>query len=645
MCGIAGAINWGSLESLTAMIDLQAHRGPDDQGLWQGRRADGGWVGLGARRLAILDRSPNGHMPMTTPDGNFTIVYNGEIFNYPALRVELEQKGYRFRSGSDTEAILYLYAEDGPGCVRRLNGMFALAIWDKPRQQLFLARDPFGIKPLYYSQRGARFAFASEAKALLSLPDVARTVNMIALRQYLTFLWVPDPLTIFEGIAKIPPGHHATYRADALELTRYWDLEFPSARAPFENDETELANELRDRLLASIRAQMLSDVPVAAFLSAGIDSSSIVAGMAQASSHPVRTFTIGFPRASRLGETTLDDTEVARQTAAHFGCQHTEIQAEPDAASLLPKLVWHMDEPTADPAIIMAYLINREASQDVTVLLSGVGGDELFAGYRKYRAHELANHYRRIPGVLRRELIEPAAAALPDLSRTRFKGHVRLLKKMFRSASLPPVARFIRDSIYLTPEQQANLLVVPPDGAVWLPHEDAFRRMAHADFLNQMLYVDMKTFMVSLNLNYNDKMSMASSTEVRVPFLERELVEWVASNVSPRLKLRGRTTKYLLREAMRPLLPATVLRQPKAGFGAPIDYWLRHDLAPMVDDLLSEQGLRQRGLFDAGAVRQMICQQRTGRVDWSLQIWQLLTLEIWFRTFIDGGPAMPVGMT
>jgi asparagine synthase (glutamine-hydrolysing) len=465
--------------------------------------------------------------------------------------------------------------------------------------------------------------------------------------QYLTFLWVPDPLTMFEGISKIPPGHYAVYRDNSLDLTRYWDLTVPAAGATFQAKEGDLIAELRDRLLATVRSQMLSDVPVAAFLSAGIDSSSILAGMAEAAHQPVRTFTIGFPPEYRRGENTLDDPAVARRTAAHFGCRHTEIQVEPDVADLLPKLIWHMDEPTADPAIIMAYLINREAGKDATVLLSGVGGDELFAGYRKYRAHYLANHYRRIPRLLRRDVIEPAIQAFPSLSQTRLNGHVRLMKKMSRSASLPPIERFIMDSVYLTPEQQEHLLADAGRGQRMhsvprSPHDDAFTSVAHADFLNQMLYVDMKTFMVSLNLNYNDKMSMANSTEVRVPFLDRELVEWVALHVSPQMKQRGRTSKYILREAMRPLLPADVLRQPKAGFGAPIDRWLRHDLVALVDDLLGEVSLRQRGLFDVDAVRRMIGQQRHGRIDWSLQIWQLLTLELWFRTFVDTDPHMTV---
>lgn len=640
MCGIVGSVNWGDGPTLARMNDVQAHRGPDDRGVWERRTPKGEGVGLASTRLSILDLSPAGHMPMSTGDGRLTIVYNGEVYNYPQLRRDLESKGYQFRSRSDTEAVLYLYQEYGPECVRHLNGMFAIAIWDDLNQQLFLARDHFGIKPLYYCHQRERLAFASEIKSLLPLPGLERRINLAALQQYLTFLWVPDPLTILEGIYKLPAGHYATFREGNFKIVQYWDLRFPDADYEFRASEAELADELRERFTAGVQAQMLSDVPLGAFLSAGLDSSSIVAAMAAKASEPVRTFTISFPEKYRKGELTLDDTAVARRTAEHFGCRHTEILVEPDVVDLLPKLVWHMDEPTADPAIITAYLVNREARKDVTVLLSGVGGDELFAGYRKYQAHYLAERYRRIPNILRRDLIEPAITALPAFRGTALKGYVRLAKKMARSGSLLPQDRFIMDSVYLTKAQQQQLygdaLSSRINGAdPGQQHREHFRQVAHADFLNQMLYVDTKTFMCSLNLNYNDKMSMASSVEVRVPFLDRELAEWVAWNVPPHLKLHQGTTKHILREAMRPLLPLEVLQQKKAGFGAPADYWVAHDLQEMVDDLLSESNLSKRGMFNPKAVRRLVDEHRSGREDWSLQIWQFLTLELWMQTFID----------
>jgi asparagine synthase (glutamine-hydrolysing) len=640
MCGIVGAINWGDSETVARMNNVQAHRGPDDEGIWESRLPDGGFVGLGSRRLAILDLSPAGHMPMSTPNGRFTITYNGEVYNYPELRHELELKGHRFRSRSDTEAVLYLYQEHGASSVTRLKGMFAFAIWDDERKELFIARDHFGIKPLYYCRQDARFAFASEIKALLEIPEMPRRMNLNALNQYMTFLWVPDPLTIFDQIVKLPAGHCAFYRDGNLRVEQYWDLKFPAADHDFEPNEAELTAELRERFTASVKSQLLSDVPLGSFLSAGLDSSSIVAAMSEVTSAPARTYTIAFPPKYRRGEVTLDDTNVARRTAQHFGCDHTEIVVEPDVVDLVPRLVWHMDEPVADPAIIAAYLVNREARKTVTVLLSGVGGDELFAGYRKHAAYDLAQKYQRIPSALREKIIEPLVMALPSMRGTSVKGHIRLAKKMARSASLSPRDSFLMNSTYLTDDQK-ELLYVPivresiNGNGSWSRHMDYFERVSGADFLNQMLYLDTKAFMVSLNLTYNDKMSMASSVEVRVPFLDWQLAEWVASNVPPSLKLHGNTTKHILREAMRPLLPREVLEQKKAGFGAPADHWLANDLKEMVDDLLSETNLKNRGLFNPAAVRLLVEEQRSGRQDWSAQVWQFLTLELWMRTFID----------
>lgn len=639
MCGIAGAVNWGNRETLTRMVQIQHHRGPDDGGVWETALRDGQWVGLGSRRLSILDLTSAGHMPMSTTDGDYTIVYNGEIYNFSSLRAELEARGYKFRSNTDTETVLYLYQEFGAACLNKLNGMFALAIWDHGRQELFLARDHFGIKPLYYVLQGDKLAFASEAKALLLLPDIERKLDLTALNQYLAFLWVPEPLTLFANIRKLPAGHYAVFKERALQLHQYWDLRFPETSHAYSDDLRELAAEVREHLCRAVRSQMLSDVPVGAFLSAGLDSSSIVSCMARASSSPISTYTIAFPENQRRGEVTLDDTAVARRTAEYFGCRHTEILVEPDVVSLLPKLVWHMDEPTADPAIIAAYLVNREARKSSTVLLSGVGGDEVFAGYRKYRAHYLAERYQKVPTALRRHVLEPLVQSIPTLRGTAWKGYVRLAKKMARSGSLPPKERFVLDGTYLTDDQRGALLT--DEFARALEHDarerhmEWFANIESADFLNQMLYVDSKTFMVSLNLNYNDKMSMASSVEVRVPFLDREFVEWAACHISPEMKLHGGKMKYILRQAMCDDLPPEVLDQPKMGFGAPVDYWLAGGVGEMVDDLLSPDQVRKRGIFDPLAVSKLIRRQRSGQEDWSMQLWQLLTLEIWLRTFMD----------
>ena len=647
MCGIVGLVNWGDRETLERMNDLQAHRGPDDWGVWEGRFPCGSWVGLGNRRLSIIDLSAAGHMPMSNAEGTIVITYNGELYNAPELRRHLESKNRAFRSKTDTEVVLQLYEEEGPSCLKRLNGMFAFCICDLRNgpnsPSLFMVRDQFGVKPFYYLHHGNRLAFASEVKSLLGLPGFEPRMDLEALHQYLTFLWVPDPKTLLQDVRKLPAGHYALFQSGQLTIERYWDLELPDRNAGFpEADEEALAEELRERFRRSVRGQMVSDVPIGAFLSAGLDSSSIVAMMAEASSHPVRTYTISFPRDHMIGEHTLDDPAVSRQVAQRFGCEHHEIAVEPKVADLLPRLIWHMDEPVADPAIILTYLICREASSSVKVLLSGIGGDELFAGYRKYYAHNWAKVYRMLPSALRRGVVSPLIRALPAMRGTPFKGMVRLANKMVRSGSLSPQDAFLMNCTYLDGAHKAQLYSSELNDRLssfdaWMQHRLHFGRVSHAEFLNQMLYLDLKAFMVSLNLNYNDKMSMASSIEVRVPFLDPELAHFAACRVPPRLKLRGflrPVTKYIFRKAQQSILPKQVLSQPKAGFGAPIDHWLAHDLSEMVDDLLSESQLRKRGLFKPSAVRSLVAAHRSGKADWSLQVWQLLTLEIWMQTYL-----------
>ena len=646
MCGIHGLANCGNREILKRMELIQTHRGPDDGGIWERHFPDGSYMGLGSRRLAILDLSSAGHMPMRNEDGTVWITYNGEIYNFAELREGLRRKGRTFSSGTDTEVVLHLYEEEGAECVKRLNGMFALAICDfrSGVPKLFLARDHFGVKPLYYFHSGQRFGFASEVKALLQVPEVEASIDPQALHQYLTFLWVPDPKTIFRGIYKLPAGHSATFAEGNLKIERYWDLHFPSEDHEYLLSEKDLADEVQARFRRSVEAQMISDVPVGAFLSAGLDSSSIVAMMARTARRPLRTYTVTFPEKYRVGENALDDPAVATRFAHSIGAENERIVVEPDVVTLLPRLTWHMDEPTADPAIIPSYLVCRQARKNATVMLSGVGGDELFAGYRKHAAHYWAELYRWLPQPAR-SWIDSGARGLPGMRGSAAKGAVRLAKKMARSASLPGVDRFIMNCTYLDLPQKQWLYSTEMSEAVGdynpaTAHLSAFERVADADFLNRMLYLDTKIFMTSLNLNYNDKMSMASSVEVRVPFLDRELAEFVAWNVPPKLKLKGRlrpSTKYIFRKAMKDVLPREVLSQPKAGFAAPIDYWLANDLKEMVDDVLSETRVRNRGLFRAEAVRTLIQEHRSGRSDWSMQIWQLLTLELWSQAFLDRG--------
>ncbi|HYK50853.1 MAG TPA: asparagine synthase (glutamine-hydrolyzing), partial [Terriglobales bacterium] len=456
MCGISGLANWGDAEILARMTHVQTHRGPDDSGLWERRFPDGSYIGLGSRRLAILDLSPDGHMPMSNEDGLVWITYNGEIYNFADLRRELEAKGHRFRSHADTEVVIHLYEEYGVDCLNRLNGIFAFAISDLrgSSPKLFLARDHFGVKPFYYCERDGKLAFASEVKALLEVPGIDASINREALDQYLTFLWVPDPATMFEGIRKLPAGHYALWQNGTLKINQYWDLTFPDAEHTFERQQDDLVEEIRERFCSSVEQQMVSDVPIGAFLSAGLDSSSIVAAMAR--KQLVRTYTITFPAKYRVGESTIDDPAVPERLARKLGCEHHEIVVEPDVVGLLPKLTWHMDEPTADPAIITAYLVCHEARKQATVLLSGVGGDELFAGYRKHVAHAWAQEYQRVPGFAR-SAAESALLALPGFRGSSMKGSVRLAKKMARSAALSPADAFIRNCTYFDAQQRAAL--------------------------------------------------------------------------------------------------------------------------------------------------------------------------------------------
>ena len=579
-------------------------------------------------------------MPMSTDDGRFTIAYNGELYNFPALRTELEAKGHVFRSKGDTEVALAAYREWGPDCLQRFNGMFAMAVWDAQEHALFLARDHFGIKPLYVARLPGGVAFASEAKALLELPEIEAAVDSRALAQYLAFLWVPEPGSIFRGIEKLPAAHYCLVRGGASEYVRWWDVRFPPAsEPPSARSLQDVAAELRTRLAAAVERQMLADVPVGAFLSAGLDSSSVVAAMTAASTTPVRTFTVASPPGQARGAYGADDPEVARRTAERFGCLHQSLLLEADVAELLPRLAWHLDDPVADPAVLAAYLVSEAASEDVTVLLSGMGGDELFAGYRKYWAHYLALTYQRLPRSLRTHLLEPLAAWVPLMTGTRLAPAIRLVKKMARSGSLPPVDRFVADGMRLDGGEVAALLAddlreEACAGDLREAHLNAFARVADADPLDQMLYVDMVTFMPSLNLLYSDRTSMAASVEVRVPFLDRELVEWVNASVPPRFKLAGSTTKRVLREAMGEVVGREVLRQPKAGFGAPVDVWLRGELREMLGDLLSPDRVRRRGFFRPAAVQDLLERHEAGREELSYQLWQLLAFEVWAERFL-----------
>ncbi len=645
MCGIAGIISTNPVARIRPMLDSIEHRGRDDEGVWtsgeiddEGRRAC-----LGHRRLSIIDTSAAGHQPMLSEDGRFVLTFNGEIYNYLEVKKDLEARGHRFRTGTDTEVLLAAFVEWGEGCLPRLNGMFAFAIWDAAERKLTVARDRLGIKPLYYANvpgangASASFIFASEVKAILATDMVERALDAEALNQFLTFLWTPDPHTLFRGVKKLPPAHVLTWHKNEIEVREWWDVSFD------EVDEGRGEDWWRERVLETldrvVRMEMVADVPLGSFLSGGIDSSSIVALMKNHSGgRKVSTYTIGIEASDLRYDIIPDDVVWARRVNELLDTDYHEIMLKPDVAELLPKLVYHMDEPAIDMAI-PSYLVSRAARETLTVMLSGMGGDEVFAGYPRQMAMRLASALDPVPSLIRRPLMKTVATVLPGGLPGKLTAPLRNAKKFARSAALDFENRYLGYGTYFTDEAKQRLysdaLREATSGLdAYRHHRRYFERVRKAAPLNQLLYVDLKTFLPCLNLTTTDKTSMAANLEVRVPFLNYELVE-LAARMPPNLKLRGLKRKYILKRAAERLLPKEVVWRKKAGFGAPIRSWLRGPLKPMVEDLLSEETVRRRGLFDPREVRRIVAANLSGREDYNLQVFQLLTLELWQRTFID----------
>ncbi len=624
MCGIAGLWGRASQPVLEAMLAQIAHRGPDGSGV-----EISGSIGLGHRRLAIIDLSPAGRQPMSSSDGCIWITFNGEIYNYRELRRELQLHGHAFRSSSDTEVIIAAYREWGERCVERLNGMFAFAIWDSSRRRLFLARDRLGIKPLYYADTPLGFAFASEVKALLPTGLIPE-VDLAALNKYLTFLWVPDPDTLFKGVSKLPPAHWMVIDdSGRRELKEYWDISF---QEDFTLSERQWADRLLQQMRKSVQSQLVSDVPLGAFLSGGIDSSSIVALMSE--QERVHTYTVGFSRQDLAYDIVPDDLRYAREVGKLFQTDYHEAEVRPEVIHLLPRLVWHMDEPIADPAIITSYLICKAARQTLTVLLSGMGGDEVFAGYPRHLAVRLAEFYNLVPRCLSDTITTRLPASVPG----SFNAMFRNLKKLSKSAAKPFEERYLGFGTYFTDEEKARLFTPELNGALtgmdaYERHRYYFQRVEREHWINRMLYIDLKLFNPCLNLAYTDKTSMAASLEVRVPLLDHELVE-LAATIPARLKLRRFTRKYILKRAVEPLLPPRIIHRKKAGFTAPLRAWLRRDLSEMVEDLLSTERVRARSYFKPSEVRRLIDDNNSGKEDNSLKILQLLVLELWHEQFL-----------
>lgn len=623
-----------------AMLASIEHRGRDDEGVFVSRPFGSNKLSscLGHRRLSIIDTSPAGHQPMFTEDGSYGLVLNGEIYNYKAIRRELESQGVTFTTNSDTEVLLKAFREWNVAALDKLNGMFAFAVWDDVEKELTLVRDRAGIKPLYYAQVGDQFIFASEIKAILAGGVVSAEIDKQALDQYLTFLWTPDPHTLFKNIYKLPPAHYLKWKDGKITQHEWWDLSFEN----IDNNRGEdyWRDKTLDTLASVVKMEMVSDVPLGSFLSGGVDSSSIVALMNEHSDgRRVSTYTVGIEQEDLKYDIIPDDAGWARKVGKLFDTDYHETMLRPDVTDLLPKLVYHCDEPIADPAIITSYLISKAARETLTVLLSGVGGDEVFAGYPRQMAMKLAGALDPIPRVIRSPLMSAVEAVLPGGLPGKFTAPLRNAKKFAKSAAMNFEDRYLGFGTYFTSEAKQRLYADELKTEVagfdaYAHHRRYFEKVKNADPLNRLLYVDFKTFLPCLNLAYTDKTSMAANLEVRVPFLNVELVE-MAAQMPPHLKLRGLKRKYILKRAAENLLPRDIVWRKKAGFGAPIRSWLRGALKPMVDDLLSESRVKGRGLFDAAEVRRIVETNLSGREDLNLQVFQLLVLELWMQKFID----------
>ena len=643
MCGIAGLISVNPERSIGAMLEAIEHRGRDDEGVWSSPSPDGEGrrACLGHRRLSIIDTSEAGHEPMLSADGRFVLTFNGEIYNYRELRRELEARGREFRTDCDAEVLLAAFAEWGEGCLARLNGMFAFAVWDERERTLTAARDRLGIKPFCYAtpREGGvgAFVFASEAKAILASGLVERALNVEGLHQQLTFLWTADPHTLFRGVSRLPPGHLLVWREGEVTLREWWDVSFD------EVEEGRGEAYWRERVLETfervVRMEMVADVPLGSFLSGGVDSSMIVATMRRHSlGRRVSTYTVGFEPEDLRYDIIPDDARWARRVGKLFDTEYHEIMLKPDVAALLPRLVRHMESPLID-SVLSSYLVARAARETLTVLLSGMGGDELFAGYPRHLAMALAGALDPVPPALRRPLMRTLSAGLPGGLAGPLTAPLRNAKKFARSAALDFESRYLGFGTYFTDEAKGRLYADELREATrgldaYREHRRYFARAARAAPLNRLLYVDLKTFLPCLNLDYTDKTSMAATLEVRVPFLNVELVE-LAARMPPGLKLKGLRRKYILKRAAEGRLPREVVWRKKAGFGAPVRSWLRGALKPMVDELLSEETVRRRGLFRPAEVRRVVEANQSGREDFNLQVFQLLTLELWHREFLD----------
>jgi len=643
MCGICGIVGWndgaafdeGLLRRMSAVL---AHRGPDDRGTYL---CDAGAprrplrVGLGHARLSIIDLA-GGHQPLANEDGTIHVVYNGEVYNFPEIRERLIRSGHVFRTRTDTEVIVHLYEERGVACLGELRGMFAFALWDRPKRRLFLARDRLGQKPLAYYQDRERFIFGSEIKAILEVPGVPRKVNAEAVHHYLTYQYVPHPLSMFQGMAKLPPAHYMVLEFDpsrrhvmrASQPQQYWQ---PRFRVESRLRWRDYAARVREHLTEAVRLRLISDVPLGAFLSGGIDSTVVVGLMSRLMKEPVKTFSIGF------AEKRYDEVRYARMAANAFRTDHREFTVRPKALDVIPKLVWHYDEPFADSSAIPTYYVSQMTSEHVKVALTGDGGDECFAGYPRYKAVRLSALFDALPRGIRRGLSATLWKRLP--APVQSKTLRRRARRFLEAMALSPEARYLRWCCIFDDERKYALYSAGmrarfrdiPSSAIF---SDEYSKCRGPDFLARTMFVDMRRYLPDDLLVKVDVASMAHSLEARSPFLDHRLIEFVAG-VPTDLKLRGLRSKYLLKRAFADLLPGPIRRRRKMGFGVPIAEWFRGELKGFVRDILLDRACLERGYFEPAAVRHLVDEHTQGRFDHGYRLWSLLMLELWHQRFID----------
>jgi asparagine synthase (glutamine-hydrolysing) len=622
MCGICGIFEYERQTDIASdrvhrMNQTMIHRGPDDGGVFVGPG-----IGLGHRRLSIVDLA-GGHQPMSNEDGKVWVLLNGEIYNYPELRTELLSRGHRFATNSDTEAIVHLYEDYAEGCFAKLRGMFSIAIWDSQRRKLVLARDRVGKKPLFYAADRERILFGSELKALLASDTLAKDIDERALSDYFSFGYIPAPKTIYRSVRKVMPGHYLVAGADGVKETRYWDLSFAKIE---DRSEEEWGERLRHELCEATRVRLMSDVPLGAFLSGGIDSSSVVAMMSHLMKRAVTTCSVGF------AEEKYNEAEYARQVSQLFATDHHEETVQPNAIEILDTLTWHYDEPFADSSAIPTYYVSKIARSLVTVALGGDGGDESLAGYRRYKLDYYENRFRNyFPGPVRRAVFKPLGQWYPPLA---WAPRVFRAKATFQSLARSPLEGYFNSVSYFRPDDKKRLFT--SDFRQTLGDYDSievlrdyYDRADTDDLLSKIQYVDIKTYLTDDILTKVDRASMAVSLEVRAPMLDHKFMECVAS-IPSGLKLKNGEGKYILKKALEPVLPQNILYRPKQGFAIPLDVWFRKELKDLAYNVILET---DDGILDKKFLKKIWDEHQKGYYDRSALLWATLMFRKWRQVF------------